>query len=395
MASESYEEKRNAKEAVAVWSAKVSFPAFEALPEKNFFWGSADFDVDGESFKHKLIDVPKGRHQKDRGNDYAEFQASNPNNALYNEFYPYEDLIERAKVVIKECYEIERGLFESEVRFYGYLKDFTLEESDKALKFTAMSDLSRTGFLVGGRILTRERCGTDFNVNGLKSPLLSPCGWQTIQGGNPVFCSKFLKGADGCQAHNNTHRFYAIQGLSDAEVQVVAGSSQGFDYATGRTCFIADTFVLMADWSLKPIQEVKKGDYVLGFDVFTDRLRKAKVLDTIKHRPNQYENAIFGSEFNGSSLSQRIEREFGVTREHLFYKGSSIFQAYGATRGGTVQGVHKGGKRAEIASIGSETVSGEVSTYNIYTETGTYMVASSDLEIILKVHNLKPETTVN
>lgn len=385
--SDAFEEKRNAKEATAAWSVKVTFPAFEALPAKSFYWGTTTFEVDDETFNHKLIEVPKGRHQRDRGNDYAEFQASNPNNALYNDFYPYEDLIERAEVVIKECYEIELGLYESETRFFGYLKDFTLQESDKSLKFTAMSDLSRSGFLVGGRILTRERCGTDFNVNGLISPLISPCGWQTIQGGNPLFCSKYMDGVDGCNAHNNSHRFYAIKGLSDAEVQVIAGSTQGFPYQTGTSCFIGGTFVLMADWSLKEIQEVKKGDYVLGFDVFTDRLKPSKVLDTIKHTPNQYERGYLG---RGG-----IVKEFGITREHLFYKGSSIFKPYGATIGETVQGLLKDGKRAEIASIDSETVFGEVSTYNLYTETGTYMITSEDLEVIAKVHNLKPNVTVN
>jgi hypothetical protein len=376
MASASYEEKRESKEAIAVWSAKVSFPAFKTIPAKTFYWGTSDFEVDGDSFKRKLIEVPKGRHQRDRGNDYAEFQASNPNNALYNEFYPYEDLIERAEVEIKECYEIELGLYESEIRFYGYLKDFTLTESDKALKFTAMSDLSRSGFLVGGRILTRERCGTEFNYNGLLSPLVSACGWQTIQGGNPVYCSKFLKGADGCA------------GLSDAEVEVVAGGTgtQGFPYQTGRSCFIAGTHVLMDGWKTKEIQKIEKGDMVLGFDVFTDKLKPSKVLNTIRHKNDQFEKAYLG---RGNEV-----REFGVTREHLFYKGSAIFQAYGATIGETLSGLSIDGKRAEIASIDSETVYGDVSTYNIYTETGTYIICSPDWEVITKVHNLKPETAV-
>jgi hypothetical protein len=387
MASIAYEEKRNAKTAVAVWSVKVSFPLYRTTAAKTFYWGTTDFEVDGENFQKILTEVPRGTHQRDRGNDVAQFTVANPNNAIYNEFYAHEDLIERATVEIKECYEIEQGYFESEIRFDGFLKDFTLDESDKSLKFTALSDLSRTGFLVGGRILTRERCGTDFNYNGVISPLISPCGWKTVQGGNPIFCSKFLKGVDGCQSHNNSHRFYAVQGLSDAEVQVISGSGSGFEYSTGGSCFIAGTLILMADFSLKKIEDVRKGEYVLGFDIFTDKLMPSRVLDRMEHFPNSYEKGFL-------SKGNKV-REFGVTREHLFYKGSAIFKPYGATIGETVQGIEKDGKRCQIASIDSETIFKNVSVYNIHTATGTYLISSEDSEVIVKVHNYKLPIDVN
>lgn len=387
--SQAYEDKREAKETVAIWTVKVSFPAFESLEARDFFWATSAIEVDGEDFLHKLTAVPTGRHQRDRGNDYAEFSASNPNNALYNDFYPYEDLIERAEVLIKECYEIDYGYFESEIRFFGYLKDFSLDESSKTLNFTAMSDLSRTGFLVGGRILTRERCGTGFNVNGLlapDAPDFDPCGWQTIQGGNPLFCSKFLKGVDGCESHNNTHRFYAVKGLSDAKVEQISGNATGFDYHSGPTCFIAGTFVVMADWTLKPIEQVQMGDMVLGFDVFTDKLIATRVWQKFAHEVDEYEDAEF--ERDG------MKRNIGGTREHLFYLGSAVFAALGSLTGKVVQGVTKLRKRAEIVCNALKTVFGRTTVYNIQTECGTYHVASEDMMIILKVHNAKQNTTV-
>lgn len=384
MASESYEKQRNAKEAVAVWTAKVSFPAFEDLPAKDFFWSTSDIEVDNENYTRKLTAVPKGRHQADRGNDYVQFDVGNPNNAVHQDIYLYEDLIERANVRVKECYEIDKGYFESETRFRGFLKDYSVDESDKILKFTAISDLSRTGFQVGNRILTRERCGTEFNFNGLNAPEFHPCGWQTAQGGNPLFCSKLLKGVDGCIAHNNSHRFYAIKGLSNAEVQIITTSQSGFDYGSGSACFVTGTFVVLADWSIKKIEDVKPGDYVLGFDVFTDRLCPTKVLANETKEVTETEKGYLGINSDFTT--------FGVTRDHLFSKGSGIFKAFIANIGETVQGIGKDGKRAEISVIDSETVFGKQSVHHLQTECGTHTVCDKNLKIIAKVHNLKAQT---
>lgn len=387
MASAAYEEKRNAREAVAVWTVHVKFPAFQAIAEKEFFWATSPIEVDGDDYTHTLTQIPNGNHQADRGGDMAKFSATNPNNTLYNEFYPYEDLIERAEVTIKECYEIEVGYFESEIRFIGYLKDFSLNEGEKVLAFTAMSDMSRNGFLVGGRVLTRERCGLAFNYNGLLSPLIDPCGWQTIQGGNPIFCSKYEKGVDGCESHNNTHRFGAIRGLSDAEVQLITGNASGFPYHTGSSCFIAGTLVLMADWTLKPIERiVPREDYIMGFDKFTDELVPAMVWQRFKHPVTEYQEALFtrGTE----------SAKFGIRKEHMVFMGNGIYKPYGLTIGEKVQGIVKDGKRAQISSIQSETVLGDVDTYNLMTECGTFHICDKDLEVIIKLSNNKNHTTV-
>jgi hypothetical protein len=389
MASEEYENQRNSLESTAAWAVKISFPAFDDLIAKDFYWSSTEMEVDGDEYDQMLESVPRGRHQRDRGNDYAEFSVINPNNATYNEFYEYEHLIEKAEVVIKECYEISTGYFESEIRFFGYLKDFSLEEA--SLKFTAMSDLSRTGFLVGGRVITRERCGANFNVDGLLAPA-SPdwdiCGWQTIQGGNPAFCTKYADGVDGCKAHNNFHRFFAIKGLSKADVEIVNTNPSGFDYQTDSSCFAHGTMVVMSDWTLKHIQQIKRGDVVLTFDVFSDRLIHSEVLsDVFIHNVQQYEKMRFEDESGNQTVLK-------VTKEHLFYLGNAIFAPVAALWGRTVQGITRDEKRSQIVCVEQETVYESVEVYNFHTKAGTYLVTNQTSSFFWKVHNSKSHTTV-
>lgn len=291
MASASYEAKRNLNEVVAVWTAHISFPAYAGLLAKNFYWSTADqIELeDGNIYVRQLTDIPKGRHQHDRGNDYAEISVSNPDHTLYNQLLPYEDLIEKCSITIREAYEIETDYYHSEIKFKGFLKDFSQTDQGQNLKITATSDMSRSGFPVGNRILTRERCGTEFNINGLISPTISLCGWQTAQGGNPLYCSKRLEGVDGCKAHNNEARFYAINGISTAVVTVVGsgdggGGDTGWFYNSG-SCFDDKVHVLLDDWTTIPINQVTLEHRVMGCSIFEDdKLLSADVWMTFQHK---------------------------------------------------------------------------------------------------------------
>ena len=49
-------------------------------------------------------------------------------------------------------------------------------------------------------------------------------------------------------------------------VQKYNGKKVDYDKAYGAQCFLKDHFVLMADWTYKPIQDVKIGDKVIGYD---------------------------------------------------------------------------------------------------------------------------------
>lgn len=237
MASERFEELRNSDSAKQAWSVLVFFPEFNGIPEATFKWSTIDdLELEDYTYNKKLSSIPQVRHQKDRGNDYAEFAIANKNNEMHNLLYPYQDNIEVAEITIRYALEIDKDFYESEIVFFGYAKDFNLDDSDFTIKFTANSDMSREKYLVGGRVLTRERCGALFNVNGVLPPNAKAlCTWQTSQGGNPLFCSKFLNGVNSCAAHNNTHQFAAVTGKANALVTITPlrdNTQGGFDYST-------------------------------------------------------------------------------------------------------------------------------------------------------------------
>src|SRR5665811_658137 len=111
-----FETQRASNEAVAVWTVMLHFPTFinpfttETVAEKNFYWATGDgIELeDGHVYTQQLTEVPLGRHQAGRGNDYAEFNASNVDYALYQELLPYQDLIEKCEVTIKKAYEVSK-----------------------------------------------------------------------------------------------------------------------------------------------------------------------------------------------------------------------------------------------------------------------------------------------
>lgn len=382
-----FEEKRDDKlNTVAVWAVSVKIPAFEEFAEKNFYWSTSNqFDLGDGNVYQGLLKSCRGRHQRDRGNDYAEFVVGNPNSLTYQDIYTHEDLIEKAEITVRQCFEIEDGYFESEIIFFGYLADFTVNDKEKSLDFTANSDLSRNGFSVGGRILTRERCGAEFNYNGVENATYHLCGWQTIQGGNATFCTRYLKGIDGCEAHNNDHRFYAVTGLVETPIQIVPVdvSPTGFDYET-RPCFTPNTLVLMADWTVKPIDKVLVGEKVMGFDVFdNDKLVESEVLDTFKHLVDEVEVVTF---------SMAI---LETTKDHLFYLGKALFAPVKALgnplSGKRCVGLDKKRKAAEMVFLTSRTSFEKATVFNLHTSSHNYIVCDRFQRFYFFVHNAKSD----
>lgn len=57
-------------------------------------------------------------------------------------------------------------------------------------------------------------------------------------------------------------------------------------------CFVKGTKVRMADHSLKPIEHVKMGDFVLGYDFKTKSFQPTKVINTFKNPPSNNWNEI-------------------------------------------------------------------------------------------------------
>lgn len=388
MGSAAFEAKRANDKAVVAWTVKIHFPAFLPLDldEQTFYWSTGDqIELeDGNVYVQKLRAVPRGRHQRERGNDYAEFSASNVDHALYQIFRPYESIIETGEVTIRECYEIELNLWESEIRFEGYLKDFTNNDKTYSLDFTALSDMSRPNHFVGNRIITRERCGTNFNVGGVLPPdYPTPCTWQTAQGGNPNFCSKFLRGVDGCEAHNNSHQYYAVEGFKIAEINILPGDidETGFPYESGPPCFTDNMFMVMDfDLTVLPLNEVTEGMSHLGFDIFNeDRLIESKIRKAWRHDTDHF------------WLAQFDMAEIETAYQHPFYVGQRHFVPVAALGEKPVLGIYSSRKRGSsvLSSIEKHT---SAATFNEFrTSSGVYIICDRDKKFFYFVHNTKAE----
>lgn len=264
MTTPAYEAARKQNSVFMAGGVSLTFPAFDDLPEKKLFLGTRDFEGDdGETYRTALPDMPVLSTQDGTGRDGLGFSINDPQSRWYEILKPYEDVVVDTETVCREFLKTENGIFESEIILNGFLEQMNLSESSLQIQFSAVSDMSRTGFLVGGRILTQRYCAAKFNKNGLKNPLYDVCGWTSAQGGNPVFCTHKLKGLDGCEDHLNDWRIFAVEALTSAEITTTEGGG-GFDYGN-EPCFTPKTLVWMADGSYKPIWQVKEDDLVWSF----------------------------------------------------------------------------------------------------------------------------------
>jgi len=79
-------------------------------------------------------------------------------------------------------------------------------------------------------------------------------------------------------------------GATDSETITITVSSRP-SYGGGRrscTCFLANTPILLADGSFRPIEKLKVGDWVLAFDEKTKTLKKDKVKEFFEHETEEY-----------------------------------------------------------------------------------------------------------
>lgn len=386
-----FEDARQQNEATPAWLIWIHFDAFFDIPAKDFYFSSTeniDFPVNGveKTFVGKLMrDIPKGRHQRDRGNDYCEFAFLNSGNATYQDFLDYQDIIERGRVTIFYCLNMGLDYYEGETRFVGYLKDSTLDEKDKSLRFTAFSDMSRSGFPIGAVILTRERCRAEFNYNGTFAPdAYRLCTWQTIQGGNPLNCTKYLRGVDSCIAHGNAHQFAAVPALSTAEITFVPRGDTGFPY-DNNPCFTENNFICDTDWNIYPISFAKKNTWIKARDLFTGEIVNTEILDVQVHEVDRFLDAQFE------------KGKLYVTKNHLFrVRGKATFQPVGARKGKFVLGADFNRKDASNRLTGfTEVARYKTTVYNLRTEHNTYVITDKDASFYFDVHNNKQMTPID
>ncbi len=317
MTSAAFETARKNHVAQMAGGVALTFPAFDDLPEKNLFLGTRLFEGDdGETYRSALAEMPYLRSQKGLGQDGLDFAVNDTESRWYEEMKPYEPVVVDTECIAREFLKTENDIFESEIILPGFLEQMSLGDGNLQIQFSAISDMSRTGFLVGGRILTQRYCAAKFNKNGLKNPLYDACGWTTAQSGNPLFCTHKLKGADGCADHLNDWRYFAVEALSSAEITTTTGGGGGFEYGQG-SCFPPKTLIWMADGSYQPIYKIKAGDYVMSFTV-SGEFVKRKVIKTSQHTVDSHLVFDFGK-----------DRELGVTPEHPLLIAPDLFKAAG------------------------------------------------------------------
>lgn len=137
------------------------------------------------------------------------------------------------------------------------------------------------------------------------------------------------------ERRNNTQESHSLAGIT------VYGAEMG------GGCFAAGTKILMADGSEKPIEKVKKGDYVLTKESEnSSKLVKAKVDGT--HKINELGYLIFNNDLR-------------VTANHKLWINESWRDAGSAQIGDIM--LNSDGNRIEIESI--EWLSGNFNVYNL------------------------------
>lgn len=372
MTTQAYNDARKKNTAVLTGAVDITLPAFDDLPEVKIFAGTSFFECDGNEYKPLLPELPVINNPRGLAQDTASFKVNDPNSIWASTFNLYRDVIEDTAITTKECLFTAENVFESEKTLVGFLERFSINEKDYSLDFEAISDISRTGKIAGGRILSQRFCAANFNKNGLKNPEIDPCGWTTPQGGNPIFCTHKREGVDGCIAHNNSHRFYAIEGITSGVITTYTGGTiGGWEYGE-NPCFTSKMPVNLVNGTT-PIYKVKKGDLAWSFDK-NGNVAKKKVIDVRRDFVDQ----ILILEFEHG---QKIE----TRPDHLFLINHNLFKKAGLLESGDTV----------LRYVGADWISKPV--WKIYLEdrrTAVYNLSIEDYHTYFVdwygVHNTKP-----
>jgi hypothetical protein len=381
MANLTLEQVRNSSAGRVAAAVKIIFPAYDSFPQLTKRIGTHGFNVDFEDYEDRLVDAPTIRESSGSSVDGADFTVEDAAGDFYDEISDYEDVVEDAEVIIKECFEVTPQVYRSEVNLIGYLSDFVLDDTQRVINFSSVEDIYRTGSLIGGRILTMRYCLARFNVNGILSPLIDPCGWQTVQGGNALECDHTYNGDLGCVHHNNGHRYFAVEALYTAPITIVPGTGTGWTYGSGG-CFSPNTPIPLWNGKTKPIYKVRKGDVVVSFNQRGERV-PGKVLLSEKHL---FEYVLRLEFFNGPTIE--------TTLEHLVHVGSNYYRPAGVLEPGDVVNFRttEGTKLLTLKKGSIEQRRTYVYGIDVH-EYHNYMVGevSSNDKIWMEVHNRKSE----
>jgi hypothetical protein len=105
---------------------------------------------------------------------------------------------------------------------------------------------------------------------------------------------------NGITGFNNTNKYSGVPGRSvDPRAPVAppydpGNPTPGFTNpsAPPGTCFVAGTEILMADGSVKPIDEIKCGDMVRSYDVARQKFYLAEVTEVLVHLPEEVDTIL-------------------------------------------------------------------------------------------------------
>ncbi|MFN0252292.1 MAG: polymorphic toxin-type HINT domain-containing protein [Kofleriaceae bacterium] len=133
----------------------------------------------------------------------------------------------------------------------------------------------------------------------------------------------------------------------------------------GGSCFLAGTQVTMADGSIRSIEDIRIGDFVMSYDETTHRTVASRVIDTIVHETRGDKTLVI----NGTIRS---------TVNHPFYSDGKWVLAKDLTPGDRLLALAQSAPAGEVSPlvstvVGVDVVPGRATVYNLEVEgTHTY-----------------------
>lgn len=226
---------QQAKDAISqrtFWLMGISLKAVGDYPAETLYLSSQAVEYNDNFYEPRLKTKPQIKNTLGAATDGGSAKVDNTDLEYGLKFLPKERFVEGSTVVIHFAWKLADGSIEADKVFDGEVSNAALTTSDSSIAVSLVGDLYKPSVVLGAFPLA-QRCVHKFNVNGLLSPEEDPCGWQTILGGDPLFCGKT---EDDCIAHGNLHRIGAIPFFANVTVELIAGggtTSSGFPH-TGR-----------------------------------------------------------------------------------------------------------------------------------------------------------------
>lgn len=165
-----------------------------------------------------------------------------------------EDFI-KAKVVVGRIYRTTSGSLHLATLFNGEAIPGMATETEVSLEI--LCDLTAGGYQLGIWTMA-PTCGLKY-----KGPI---CGYT----GSAATCAKTRRGPNGCQEHDVIVDDYKFGGWEYPDIQPAEPGAAPTGGGGGvippyDPCFPAGTLILMADFSEKPIELVRTGEFILTF----------------------------------------------------------------------------------------------------------------------------------